>query len=95
MQFYLSHHNSSHQNAGIFNITEFCCLGTRGGNIQKEKGNKPQQQTTVVGSTKELVLEATDMKPLQVLPKAERRKLSQVRHIRGTRIPLSLKALRI
>ncbi|XP_070130842.1 uncharacterized protein C11orf16 homolog isoform X1 [Equus caballus] len=69
--------------------------GTRGGNIQKEKGNKPQQQTTVVGSTKELVLEATDMKPLQVLPKAERRKLSQVRHIRGTRIPLSLKALRI
>ncbi|KAF5918835.1 hypothetical protein HPG69_005875 [Diceros bicornis minor] len=54
--------------------------GTRCCNIQKEKGNKPQRvQTVVVGNTKELILEATSTKPLQILPEeAERRKLSQV-----------------
>lgn len=53
--------------------------GTRGCNIRKEDtGNKRQRQhTVVVGSTKELVLEAANRKPLQILPEeAEHGKLS-------------------
>ncbi|XP_006905740.1 uncharacterized protein C11orf16 homolog [Pteropus alecto] len=54
--------------------------GTRCSNIWKEeKGNKQQRdQTVAVGSTKELVLEATNVTPPQGLPEeAEHRKLSQ------------------
>nr|XP_040140715.1 uncharacterized protein C11orf16 homolog isoform X2 [Ictidomys tridecemlineatus] len=63
--------------------------GTRGCNIWKEeKDNKQQRvQTAVVGTTKELTLKATNVKPLQTPPEeAEHRKLSQG-HIQGTRIP--------
>ncbi|XP_057551645.1 uncharacterized protein C11orf16 homolog [Hippopotamus amphibius kiboko] len=54
--------------------------GTRICNIRKdEKGNKNQRvKTAAVGSRRELVLEATGMKPLQILPEEdENKKLSR------------------
>ncbi|XP_004279319.2 uncharacterized protein C11orf16 homolog [Orcinus orca] len=73
--------------------------GTRLCNIGKEeKGNKQQKvKTAAAGSPRELVLEATGMKPLQILPEeAEHKKLSRgtAAH-QETRIPPKRKAPRI
>ncbi|XP_021566326.1 uncharacterized protein C11orf16 homolog [Carlito syrichta] len=72
--------------------------GTRCGNIWKEKDNKQERvQTVAMGTPKELVLEVISMKLPQTLPESaeHRKQVRALQHIKGTRIPLSLKALRI